>query len=280
MLERGAVWRIMRIDFSARSFARAVALLMSGLIAAGCSSQVAGFSDSSLVSDNSFVSNRSRAYAGESTGSVPRATAIPIGQLEHPPAEESQTLPQHLFVPAAVRRLGAVNAIDVPSAAKAPPRVFLLRGWFDVFSTGLDTLAEALRAKGINAKVLGHLSWSAAVSDILRERAAGRIGRIVLVGHSQGANNTIVVARSLQKHNVQVDLLVTLAPFLPPLVPSNVVRAINYYQFPGWGSPLTPDHGFGGRISNIDVGDWATFHITIDKSSKIHEEISREIAAL
>jgi hypothetical protein len=272
MLERGATWRVMRIDFSARSFARAFASLVLVLIAAGCSSQVA------RLSDNSFVGNGTRAYAGEPTGSVPRAVATPIGQFEHRSAEDSQT--QHLLVPAAVRRPGAANAVAVPGAANARPRVFLLRGWFDVFSTGLDTLAEELRAKGINAKVLGHLSWSTAVSDILRERAAGKMGRLVLVGHSQGANNTIVVARSLQRHNVQVDLLVTLAPFLPPLVPNNVVRAINYYQFPGWGSPLTPDHGFDGRISNIDVGDWTTFHITIDKSSKIHEEISREIAAL
>jgi pimeloyl-ACP methyl ester carboxylesterase len=264
----------MCIDFSPRSFARAFALLMLGFIAASCSSQVAGFSD------NSFISNGPQAYAGEPTGSVPRGTATSIGQLEHPPVAEPQTLPQRLLVPATVRRPRSVDAIDVSGAAKARPRVLLLRGWFGVFSTGLDTLAEELRAKGINAEVAGHLSWSRAVSDILRERAGGKTDRLVLVGHSQGANNAIVVARSLKRHNVRVDLLVTLAPFLPPLVPNNVVRAINYYQFPGWGSPLTPDQGFDGRLSNIDVGDWTTFHVTIDKNSKIHEEISREIAAL
>jgi hypothetical protein len=54
---------------------------------------------------------------------------------------------------------------------------------------------------------------------------------------------------------------------LPP-IPGNVVRAINYYQFPGWGSPLTPDRGFGGSLSNINmVGDLTAFHITIDKGS-------------
>ena len=42
-------------------------------------------------------------------------------------------------------------------AAYAEPRVLLLRGWFGVFSTGLDSIADALRAKGIRADVVGHL---------------------------------------------------------------------------------------------------------------------------
>jgi hypothetical protein len=37
------------------------------------------------------------------------------------------------------------------SATKAETRVYLLRGWFGVFSTGLDSLAEELRSKGIKA---------------------------------------------------------------------------------------------------------------------------------
>jgi pimeloyl-ACP methyl ester carboxylesterase len=264
----------MAIDLSARSFARAFALLTLGLIAANCSSEVASFSE------NSFVRNESRALPGELTGSVPRAKATPVGQLEEPPVELGAA-PLPLPVPPAVESPSTVNSINGSGPLYAEPRVLLLRGWFDVFSTGLDSLAEELRAKGINAKVDGHLSWHTAVSDILRERAAGKTGPLVLVGHSQGANNAIVVARSLQTYNVKVDLLVTLAPFLPPPIPGNVVRAINYYQFPGWGSPLIPDRGFDGKLSNIDMaGDWTTFHITIDKSSKIHKAIAREIAAL
>jgi hypothetical protein len=166
-------------------------------------------------------------------------------------------------------------------ALAAEPRVLLLRGWFGVFSTGLDGLAEELKARGINAEVASHLHWSAAVSDILRERSAGKTGPIILVGHSQGANNVIDLARSLESYNVPVDLLVTLAPFLQNPVPSNVMRAINYYQSPGWGAPLTPDHGFRGKLSNIDVGeDLSISHINIDKSARVHADILREIVAL
>jgi pimeloyl-ACP methyl ester carboxylesterase len=166
-------------------------------------------------------------------------------------------------------------------AVAADTRVILLRGWFGVFSTGLDSLADELKAKGIKAEVAGHLYWSTAVADIVRERAAGKIGPIVLIGHSQGANNVIDAARSLQAHNIPVDLLVTLAPLLQYPVPANVARAINYYQSPGWGAPIAGDANFHGKLLNIDVaGDPSIFHITIDKSARIHAEILREITAL
>ena len=167
------------------------------------------------------------------------------------------------------------------SAIGGPVKVLLLRGWFGVFSTGLDSLADELQAKGIDAQVVGHLSWNTAVSAIVRERAAGKTGPLVLVGHSQGANNVIDMARALAPHDISVDLLVTLAPFLQNAVPANVMRAINYYQSPGWGSRLTTDPEFHGKLANIDVTNDATiFHINIDKSARIHADIAREILAL
>lgn len=160
-------------------------------------------------------------------------------------------------------------------------RVLLLRGWFGVFSTGMDSLANDLKAKGIKAEAAGHLYWSTAVSDIVRERETGKAGLLVLVGHSQGANNVIDMARELESHNIPVDLLVTLAPFMQDPVPANVVRAINYYQSPGWGAPLTAAAGFHGKLSNIDVGgDWSISHISIDKSARIHADLEREITSL
>jgi hypothetical protein len=166
-------------------------------------------------------------------------------------------------------------------ALAGEPKVILLRGWFGVFSTGLDGLAEELKAKGINAEVAGHLSWTKAVSEILRERAAGKTGPLILVGHSQGANNVIDMARALEPQKVPVDLLVTLAPFLQSPVPANVLRAVDYYQSPGWGAPLKADAGFHGTIANNDVaGDWTITHISIDKSTKVQADITREIEAV
>jgi alpha-beta hydrolase superfamily lysophospholipase len=166
-------------------------------------------------------------------------------------------------------------------ALAGEPKVILLRGWFGVFSTGLDNLADELKGKGIKAEVAGHLYWTKAVSEILEDRAAGKTGPIVLVGHSQGANNVIDMARALGLKNVSVDLLVTLAPFLQYPVPANVMRAVNYYQSPGWGAPLKGDTGFHGTIANNDVtGDWTITHVNIDKSSRVQSDILHEIEVL
>src|SRR5271154_3430409 len=93
-------------------------------------------------------------------------------------------------------------------AVAADTRGILLRGWFGVFSTGLDGLADELKAKGIKAEAAGHLYWTTAVDEIVRDRAAGKTGPIVLIGHSQGANNVIDAARSLEAHKIPVDLVV------------------------------------------------------------------------
>jgi len=46
----------------------------------------------------------------------------------------------------------AVIAVLYGSPARADARVILLRGWFGVFSTGLDQIADALKAKGIRSR--------------------------------------------------------------------------------------------------------------------------------
>jgi len=164
---------------------------------------------------------------------------------------------------------------------RAEPRVILLRGWFGVFSTGLDSIADTLKAKGIRAEVVGHLSWKTTADEILRERAGGKTDAIVLVGHSQGANNVIDMARVLEAQNVPVALLVTLAPYRQDPVPANVMRAVNYYQSSGWGAPLTAAAGFRGKLSNVDVAEDSTIsHINIDKSPRIQAEIAREIGTV
>ena len=181
------------------------------------------------------------------------------------------------------RLLGTVVAMVLlwcDSAFAAGPHVVLLRGWFGVFSTGLDSIAHQLRAQGIEAEVVGHLNWSTAVAEILRKRSSGQTGSLILVGHSQGANNVIDMARSLKPHNITVDLLVTLSPLLQNPIPANVVKAVNYYA-PGWGQPIAADRGFYGKIVNFDLAnDLSISHINITQSARVQKEIVHEITTL
>ncbi len=153
----------------------------------------------------------------------------------------------------------AVLALLYCGPARADAHVILLRGWFGVFSTGMDKIGETLKAQGIRADVEGHLAWKTAVDEILRERAEGRNDALVLIGHSQGGNNVVDMAKLLEAKNVPVALLITLAPFKQDPVPGNVARAINYYQSGGWGDPLTAAPDFKGKLSNIDVKETRRF---------------------
>lgn len=224
-----------------------------------------------------FVRLRSCAIRTPGTIAMSGETAMGRGERERP----SVRTPLGLFG----ARLGVLLVGLVlfcgGGALAAGPRVILLRGWFGVFSTGLDGIADQLRQRGIEAEVAGHLNWSNEVAEILRDRSAGHTGPLVLVGHSQGANNIIDMARSLERHNVTVDLLVALSPFLQNPVPANVVKAIDYYQGPGWGQPLEADRDFHGKIVNINLADDPTIsHIGMDKSPRVQAEIIREIMAL
>jgi hypothetical protein len=175
----------------------------------------------------------------------------------------------------------AETRVETRTETRVETRVYLLRGWFGVFSTGLDSLAEELRSKGIAAETVGHLAWKSTVSSIVKNRAAGNGGRLVLIGHSQGANNVIEMARMLERENIPVDLLVTLAPLFQDPIPGNVVRAINYYHSPGWGAPVAAEAGYRGKLSNINLGgDVGIAHMAMDKSPKLQAEIERAILAV
>lgn len=184
----------------------------------------------------------------------------------------------------AQRMLGILSiavSLFSSSATKAETRVYLLRGWFGVFSTGLDSLAAELRSKGIKAETVGHLAWKTTVANIIKDHAVGKSGPLVLVGHSQGANNVIDIARLLQRENIPVDLLVTLAPAGQDPIPGNVVRAINYYNSPGWGAPVTADASYRGKLTNINLGrDIGIYHMAIDKNPRVQAEIERAILSV
>jgi hypothetical protein len=182
---------------------------------------------------------------------------------------------------ALARCAAAAVALAWCSGACAETQVYLVRGWFGVFSTGMDAIAEQLREKGIKAEAMGHLSWRSAVETVVKDRQAGGKGPLVLIGHSQGGNNVIDMARELQGHKIPVELLITLAPYQQDPVPANVVRAINYYQAGGWGSTLEAVPEFKGELRNVDLsGDSRIFHVNIDKSRKVQALVVGEITAL
>lgn len=170
---------------------------------------------------------------------------------------------------------------QMPSV-RAHTEVYLLRGLFNIFSLGMDELGRKLVNAGIRAKVINHTEWNAVASGIIDARRQGQgPSRLVLIGHSLGGNDVILLAEKLGRNGIAVDLLIPVDATAPPAVPANVIRAVNYFQSNnGFGSPLRPGQGFRGRLINADLAtnrrdlnSAEMGHTTIDKSPRIHAEI-------
>ncbi|MCZ7641695.1 MAG: hypothetical protein M5U33_01630 [Pseudorhodoplanes sp.] len=127
-----------------------------------------------------------------------------------------------------------------PARPPDPARIYLLRGLFGVFSHGIDQLAERLNAQGYSTVLLGWSDAQKVVSEIEAAHRAGDTSHIILIGHSLGSNAAGGIANVLDQKDIPVDLVVTFDVTDPMQASANVGRFINFFQFNGFGRPVTP----------------------------------------
>jgi hypothetical protein len=101
---------------------------------------------------------------------------------------------------------------QVVSSVRPHQRVYLLRGFMNVFSLGMDQLAAELRQRGVEAVVGNHSLSDAYASEAAADCKAGRINSIAIVGHSLGAGAGVEMADQLGQAGVGVGLVVTVDP--------------------------------------------------------------------
>jgi hypothetical protein len=153
--------------------------------------------------------------------------------------------------------------------AQGPAQVYLLRGFLNVFSLGMDDLAAKLQDDGISATVMNHADADFIASRILTAYNAGDHGPIVLIGHSLGADAIVEVAGALARYNIPVALLVLYDGTEAHQIPGNVASAINYTKH----FMITPQFGSHGAISNVDLsGDPAIDHLSIDTAPALQTQ--------
>ena len=163
------------------------------------------------------------------------------------------------------------------AAASRETRIYILRGLADVFSLGMNGLASKLSAEGYPARAYPDAAWPRLVEDLDKEyRSTGRYPRIVIIGHSLGANDAVRMANRLGERSIEVRLVVTFDPSVPLKVGSNVRRAVNFFLPRGVGRPLTREPGDRGTLANDDITG-LTDHMTMDSSVVLWERTVEEV---
>jgi hypothetical protein len=189
---------------------------------------------------------------------------------------------------------GKMEWIKTESDAPRAGNVYLVRGLIGFFSAGIDSLTEEIDQSGVRAHVFQEDQRELIAQSMVETyRNSGDHEPLILVGHSLGADDVLMISRELQKAGVEVDMLITLDCTRPDpaSVPGNVKIAYNYYQPSIWdgtgilrGIPLTTDPDFKGKFVNMNVRkeyknllEWDTNHVNIDKNKKIHADVIAKI---
>src|SRR5262245_14593161 len=187
-----------------------------------------------------------------------------------------------------MRRLAAIGVLSVlmmagfgTTAGMAQSRadVYLLRGLTNIFSLGMDTLAEKIQHRGINATVHNYSEWQSLADHAAAAYHAGTEGPIIIIGHSLGADAVMQMSAYLGKKGVPVALAVPFDGTQSFATPSNVSRVLNLTHA-DYGR-VYRGNGFHGSLSNIDVSnDRSIDHLNIDKSARLHAQVLGAILAV
>lgn len=168
-----------------------------------------------------------------------------------------------------------------PATAPDQADIYLLRGLFNVYSLGMDSLAARLRTQGYASIVTTWDSAPAIAERIIAKYRRGETAPLVLIGHSLGSNAVIQIANQLAQQNIPVGLAVTFDVTEPLVVPANVERFINFYQRNGFGKVASPAPGFKGEFSNLDLsGDTNLNHVNIDESPQLQSFVVNRVYEL
>lgn len=164
-----------------------------------------------------------------------------------------------------------------PSVAAPRAHVYLLRGLLNIFSLGMDTLADQLNRRGVYATVDNHSDWQSLADSAAENYKAGKEGPIILIGHSLGADAVMEMAAYLGRRGVPVALVVPFDGTSAYAASANVARVLNLSQH-YW---MSRGPGFHGSLINVDLrGDPNIDHLNIDKSPRLHARVIAEVLAI
>ncbi len=186
----------------------------------------------------------------------------------------------------------ATIAAPIPSRIEAPSslilaqarklntnsQIVLLRGLANVFSRGMDEMAERLRGDGFSPTLINHRGWQNAADTIAQNYRNGNRAPIILIGHSLGANAAFRIAKRLRSQNIPVAYLAVFDPTQSLVVPSNVDTFVNFYQNNRVGRPaqFSPTRHKSKVNLNLTTSPGLT-HNNIDQSRRLQDIVINRI---
>jgi alpha-beta hydrolase superfamily lysophospholipase len=117
-----------------------------------------------------------------------------------------------------------------PGTAQSRAHVYLLRGLMNIFSLGMDTLADELNRRGVYATVNNYSEWQSLADKAAVNYKAGKEDPIILIGHSLGADAVMEMAAYLNRKGIPVALVVPFDGTGSFSTPANVGRLVNLTQ--------------------------------------------------
>jgi thioesterase superfamily protein len=182
-------------------------------------------------------------------------------------------------LPAIAIMAGAFSTSFAAPGFAAHKKVYLLRGLTNVLSPGIDQLADELQKRNIDVTIANHAFSDSLASEAIEGCKSGRIGSIVLVGHSLGASAAVSVAEQLQKAGLHVALIITIDPVVKTVAPGNVHLLRNFYLSSGVGTTVERGGHFHGTLQNIDMGKSDYGHVSLTTAPAIQNQVMRDILA-
>jgi pimeloyl-ACP methyl ester carboxylesterase len=180
-------------------------------------------------------------------------------------------------VPAAV---AAQEKAPAPAATIEHGQVYLLRGLANVWSRGMNQLTEKLVAKGVRASAYNHSRWQELVAEAADKYAKDKnFAPIILIGHSLGANASVLMAERLGEAGVPVRLIIAFDSLSRSnaekvRIPANVEEVLNFYKAKGWGLEMIPGKGFKGKIDNVNLNERrGVGHLNMDKNPELQAQV-------
>jgi hypothetical protein len=171
------------------------------------------------------------------------------------------------------------SALPPPPAGSVQPygygRIILLRGLMNIFSRGMDALETEMKQRGLPAKVYNHTAWQETADTMIAEyKTSKSMLPVIIIGHSLGADASLIMANYLAEHGVPVSLVVTFDGVVDPaIMTTGTAQVINYFKPHGFGQQVRATRGFRGTITNIDLSDHPEIeHLNIDKIQSLHDD--------